>query len=85
MDMLNIRVCNPPEVMDRYEFQFSHLDCDCIIDKSEESHTKKVKIIAYATSKEGNLALRKYFHEQGYSNTYKILRGIGSKEVNSID
>ena len=63
MDMLNIRVCNPPEVMDRYEFQFSHLDCDCIIDKSEESHTKKVKIIAYATSKGGNLALRKYFHD----------------------
>ncbi len=81
----DIIICSPPLVMDMYDFLFNHLDCNSIVDRSEEGATKKIKILAYATSKKGNRALKKYFYDKKYQDNYNILIGIDSKEVNSID
>ena len=85
MDDFNIIVCKPPIEVNRYEFLFEHLDCDCIVDKSSESETKKVRVIAYSPSKENNRSLREYFRKSGYQGKYRILQGIDSQEVYSID
>ena len=40
-------ICKEPIITKRYEFLFSHLDCDCIADTTNE---KKTKTISYVTA-----------------------------------
>ena len=85
MDERKIVICDPPIETKRYEFLYDHLDCDCIVDKSKEKETKTIRIIAYSPAKENNPILREYFRLQKFHGKYKILQGIDSKEVFSID
>jgi hypothetical protein len=84
MGVGNIIVCDSPIISNRYEFLYKHLDCDCIADTTDEETTGNIKVIAYPKSKDANKALRKIFYDGGYSSWCKLLRGIGSEEVNSI-
>lgn len=68
---------------DRYTFLYEHLDCDSIIERKEEEDL--ISVIAYAKKKEFNKALESLFYDRNYSGKYVILRGIDSKEANSID
>ena len=76
-------VVNQCIVIDKFDFLLAHLDCDCIAESNTTDSL--IKIIAFAESKEENTELKEYFYRNNYSGKYKILKGINSKEVNSID
>ena len=78
-------ICKEPIITKRYEFLFSHLDCDCIADTTNEKKTKTIKVIAYSENKNDNMNLEDYYVENGFKGKYKILQNISKEEVNSID
>lgn len=80
-------ICKKPyKRINKWNFLESHLDCDCIIDIENEEKTKKVFLLAYAEKKEDNDDLYKYFLTiKDNKETYRLLQGIDSREVNSID
>ncbi|MBR1597497.1 MAG: hypothetical protein IJ661_01135 [Lachnospiraceae bacterium] len=77
-----IKILELPLVIDRWDFLFNHLDCDCIVDKTNEKETGKVRVIAYAENKADNINLRNYFQQNNYKGKYVILQGIARCEVN---
>ena len=74
-----------PLKTDRYKFLYEHLDCDSIVKINEDANDRTLYVIACALQKEFNGELEDFFYSSDYSGEYAILRGIDSKEANSID
>ncbi len=73
--------CNPPIKTNLYQFLYHHLDCNCIIKKTDSSNMDDVEIVAYAADKKYNQRLDK---EMENNDLYIIIQGIDSMEVNCI-
>ena len=87
MDICNIKgiICyDVPLITNFYEFAFQHLNCDSIALKDSLKDPKSTAIIAYATSMDYNLALRKLFEKKYQGGKYIIMRHISDKEVDAI-
>ena len=77
-------ICNPPIVMKMYTFMYEHLDCDCIVDFTNETDDGVVDIVAYSEGKNDNINLRTYFNNAEFANEYSIVQGIDSKGINCV-
>ena len=54
-------MCDTPTITKRYEFLYSHLDCDCIADTGDEEEKDYIKVLAYSENKDDNVVLENYF------------------------
>ena len=80
-----IIICNPPLVTNIWEFLENHLDCNCLIDKRKTINTKQTAVVAFASAKQYNDTLSQYYDNHKEKKHYRIMQGIDSKEVGSID
>ena len=81
-----LHIYNEPVVQDVYDFMFSHLGCDCIIERIDSDLCNPVvKIYAYAKKPWNNMLLRKYYFDLNFKPPIKIKRGMDKSEVAAID
>jgi len=71
-----------PLAVKRRDWVGKHLDCDTII--LDNTSSDILNVICYASNKDSNTTLFRYFKEHRESMGLLYLRGIGSNEVNKI-
>ncbi len=79
-----VQVLSEPLVVDKYEFLFEHIGCDCLGSREENRHTPMIKVYAYAKRPYYNLELDEYSRSPLNTTGGYIIRGIDESEVNSI-
>ena len=75
---------NEPLVVDHFDFAFTHLDCDAIIENRTPDAYETDRIVAYSTSKEKNDLLWEIFHDRYADGNYLISRHISKEQMNAI-
>ena len=81
-----IEICEPKlKTNNLFDFMYEHLDCDCIVDTTNELIKDFVEIIAFAKNMYGNEQLRAYYLEKNFKSPIMIVQGISHMEVDCID
>jgi len=73
-----MKILQIPLRVKRYEFLYSHLDCDCIA--SYEKNSNEIEVIAFSETKEENARLKQYYYSNNLMGKYRILQGIDKRE-----